>query len=101
MFRRVERIPRIPASSKIKEIKKATKDINQNKRVTEKQYKDRLKTCNDCLYLMRSTQMCRLCGCFMKIKASLPSSRCPIDKWLLGDSSIDTTQHEDGCENSN
>ena len=88
MFRRIERIPRIPVSSKIKEIKKATKDIIQNKRVTEKQYKNRLKTCNDCLY-------------FMKIKASLPSSRCPIDKWSLGDSSIDTTQHEDGCENPN
>ena len=100
MFRRIERIPRQSISTKIKDIKKATKDVFKNKRVTEKQYKNRLKTCNDCIYLVRSTNMCRVCGCFMKIKASLPSSSCPLNKWSLGDSSIDSTQHDDGCENS-
>ena len=101
MFRRIKRIPRQNTSNKIKEIKNATKDIFNNKRVTEKQYKNRLKTCNDCIYLMRTTQMCRVCGCFMKVKASLPSSTCPLNKWSLGDSSVDSTQHDDGCEDSN
>lgn len=101
MFRRIERVPRQSISTKIKEVKKATKDIFQNKRVTEKQYKNRLKTCNDCIYLVRSTNMCRVCGCFMKIKASLPSSSCPLNKWSLGDSSVNSTQHDDGCKDSN
>ena len=100
MFRRIKRVPRQNISTKIKEVKKATKDILKNNRVTEKEYEDRLKTCNDCVYLTRSTNMCKVCGCFMKVKASLPSSSCPLGKWSLRDSSVNSTQHDDGCENS-
>ncbi len=94
MFRRMKRVPRQDISTKVKDIKRATKDIINKSRVTESQYKNRLKTCNDCIYLMRSTNMCRVCGCFMKIKAALPSSVCPLGKWSLSDSSVDSTQHD-------
>ena len=94
MFRRIKRVPRQNISTKIKEVKRATKDIINKNRVTENEYKDRLKTCNDCVYLVRSTNMCRVCGCFMKIKAALPSSVCPLGKWSLSDSSIDSAQHD-------
>jgi len=42
---------------------------------------ERLDICNDCPSLFRPTWTCKECGCFMKIKARLESSTCPLGKW--------------------
>lgn len=46
----------------------------------EKAFK-RLEICNDCPRLFKKTWTCKECGCFMKIKARLENSECPLKKW--------------------
>ena len=41
----------------------------------------RMSICRDCPSFYRSTATCLECGCFMKIKTLLKSSKCPLDKW--------------------
>ena len=42
---------------------------------------ERLSICNECPSLFKTTWTCKECGCFMKIKARLEHSKCPLDKW--------------------
>jgi hypothetical protein len=42
---------------------------------------ERLAICNDCPSLFKPTWSCKECGCFMKVKARLESSSCPLGKW--------------------
>jgi hypothetical protein len=42
---------------------------------------ERLDICKGCDRLFEPTFTCRECGCFMKIKARLSASSCPIGKW--------------------
>jgi rRNA maturation endonuclease Nob1 len=42
---------------------------------------ERLAHCHGCERLFRPTWTCRECGCFMRIKARLSGSRCPLGKW--------------------
>ena len=37
--------------------------------------------CESCDKLYKPTNSCKLCGCFMKIKTTLPFAECPIKKW--------------------
>ena len=37
--------------------------------------------CLSCEHLIKATNTCKKCGCFMKIKHKLATSRCPIGKW--------------------
>tara|TARA_Y100000310_G_C20608110_1_gene776593 strand:- start:1074 stop:1370 length:297 start_codon:yes stop_codon:yes gene_type:complete len=41
----------------------------------------RLAECHDCEHFIKVTSQCRKCGCFMKAKARMATSRCPIGKW--------------------
>ena len=41
----------------------------------------RLEICKGCKYFRQTTQTCRKCGCFMKLKTSLERAKCPIGKW--------------------
>jgi hypothetical protein len=43
----------------------------------------RLGICQVCsaIYSFLGTRRCRICGCFLAIKASLPNTRCPLRKW--------------------
>lgn len=43
--------------------------------------KERLKLCEQCEYFARMSRQCRLCGCFMDLKANLLEAECPTDKW--------------------
>jgi hypothetical protein len=47
---------------------------------------ERLSICNSCPELFKPTWSCKKCGCFMKVKARLESSECPIGKWGKEDS---------------
>ena len=44
-------------------------------------YKDRLAICRECVYYFSLTGNCKLCGCFMKIKARLGNQECPKKYW--------------------
>jgi hypothetical protein len=43
--------------------------------------KARLAICHSCKELRRPIDQCKLCGCFMQVKARLQSSKCPAGKW--------------------
>ena len=42
---------------------------------------ERLAICRQCTHFRASTEQCRKCGCFMKLKTKLERSHCPIGKW--------------------
>tara|TARA_Y100001963_G_C6462933_1_gene301015 strand:- start:148 stop:516 length:369 start_codon:yes stop_codon:yes gene_type:complete len=37
--------------------------------------------CSSCEYLIKATNQCKKCGCFMKVKTKISTARCPIGKW--------------------
>lgn len=41
----------------------------------------RFNICKECPELIQLTSQCKKCGCFMKVKTSLPHSECPLGKW--------------------
>ena len=50
----------------------------------EKKYNQRLDICNTCEHkktFFDFTEKCNLCGCIIKLKLQLDSSKCPINKW--------------------
>ncbi|MFQ5637071.1 MAG: DUF6171 family protein [bacterium] len=46
-------------------------------------YRAKLNICRQCEHVKYLLGRCRcdLCGCFMELKAALPSSECPAQKW--------------------
>lgn len=49
--------------------------LDEEDRVSQEIYEKRLTTCGTCEYLMDG--MCRLCGCFVELRASLRVRKCP------------------------
>ena len=45
------------------------------------EYDRRMSICNACPRLIKLTSQCLECGCFMKLKAGLEISTCPIHNW--------------------
>lgn len=41
----------------------------------------RLSICQDCEHLLKLTNTCKKCGCFMTLKTCLSAAKCPIGKW--------------------
>lgn len=41
----------------------------------------RLAICNECPSLFKATWTCKECGCFMKVKARMDWTECPLGKW--------------------
>ena len=37
--------------------------------------------CQKCEFLLKPTNNCTKCGCFMKVKTKVATARCPIGKW--------------------
>jgi predicted Zn-ribbon and HTH transcriptional regulator len=37
--------------------------------------------CQGCEHLIKATNQCKKCGCFMKVKTKVATARCPIGKW--------------------
>jgi hypothetical protein len=42
---------------------------------------ERMGTCRECEHLLKLTNTCKKCGCFMLAKTKFTSSKCPLDKW--------------------
>lgn len=49
--------------------------------VTDEIYQDRLSICKDCNYYFKPTGSCKVCLCFMSIKARIGSQECPQKYW--------------------
>ena len=45
-------------------------------------YEKRIEICRACQDFDDSLCRCKVCGCLMKIKARLKSTKCPKNKWL-------------------
>ena len=50
--------------------------------VSDEVYKDRLDICKGCDYYFRPTGSCKVCLCFMSIKARISLMECPQQYWL-------------------
>lgn len=56
--------------------------LNPNKpRSSEELAAYRLEICKACPAFRPTSQTCRKCGCFMKLKTTLENAKCPIGKW--------------------
>jgi hypothetical protein len=49
--------------------------------VTDEVYKDRLSICKECVYYFKPTGSCKICLCFMSIKARIGTLECPQKYW--------------------
>ena len=50
--------------------------------VDTKTYNERLKICKKCPHYFKLTGNCKLCGCYMKVKAGISALSCPDNRWL-------------------
>lgn len=50
-------------------------------RVSDETLQKRLDICSGCEHFIKLTKQCKKCGCFMRLKGSLPHSECPVGKW--------------------
>ena len=56
--------------------------INPNMaRADEDKAVSRFATCQECPSLIKLTNQCKECGCFMKLKVKLEGATCPLGKW--------------------
>ena len=53
--------------------------------VNKEVYKERLDICKSCDDYFKPTGSCKVCGCFMRIKASISVMECPKEYWLKTD----------------
>tara|TARA_R100000655_G_scaffold108074_1_gene159388 strand:- start:1553 stop:1978 length:426 start_codon:yes stop_codon:yes gene_type:complete len=52
-------------------------------------YEERIKVCKDCVYYSKILGNCKICGCFMKIKARISQMHCPKYYWKMHDFGFD------------
>jgi hypothetical protein len=42
---------------------------------------ERTMICNQCDEFMAMTNMCRKCGCLIRLKVKFQAAKCPLGKW--------------------
>lgn len=56
--------------------------LNKDLLIQDKAIVDqRMSLCEECPELLKITQQCRQCGCYMPGKTRLRNASCPIGKW--------------------
>jgi hypothetical protein len=50
--------------------------------VPNKVYEDRIAICKECVYYSKPLGQCKICLCFVKVKARLAPMSCPKKFWL-------------------
>lgn len=55
--------------------------LNGFQNVNRETFNSRMNICRSCEFFDSSAVRCKQCGCFLNIKASWASEKCPIDKW--------------------
>lgn len=63
----------------LKNLGAASVDIATGRHVSLQMAQQRWNICTTCEHFTGTR--CKLCGCFMKKKVALPSSKCPDGKW--------------------
>ena len=51
------------------------------KKSSEEEFEKRMEICRNCDQYNSEQNRCNNCGCFLKIKASWNSEKCPLNKW--------------------
>jgi hypothetical protein len=51
------------------------------KNVDDKIFNERIDICKSCEFYNKSYNKCNVCGCFLDIKATWNSEKCPTGKW--------------------
>lgn len=54
---------------------------NSDEKVSQQEREDRMKLCMRCPLLIKPTNNCAKCGCFVTLKTQYKAEQCPIDKW--------------------
>lgn len=54
----------------------------ENAIVSQEEFEDRIKTCERCPHFDWEIRQCRVCTCFVDLKANLRTSECPKHLWL-------------------
>lgn len=49
--------------------------------VTEEEKAARRQVCDQCVYLRKATNQCRLCGCLVAAKVMFKTAKCPAGRW--------------------
>ena len=68
-----------PLTSAIDSAKKLIESKGQ--KVTEEIYQERIRLCNNCPELRTSIRQCKVCLCFIDLKAKFEKMNCPLQKW--------------------
>jgi hypothetical protein len=56
--------------------------LNPNTEYVDKEISTkRFDICKSCPKLIKLTNQCKECGCFMNIKTTLKQAACPLEKW--------------------
>ena len=55
--------------------------LNSNNHADEDLVGKRWNICEVCPQLLKATNQCKECGCFMKLKTKLKEAVCPLGKW--------------------
>lgn len=71
----------MPDDSLQEKIRKTIEAIDGNLRTEPEEYERRLKQCKECEKLLDG--MCRVCGCFVEVRAAKKKSYCPgiVPRW--------------------
>jgi len=62
-------------------LKGKIEDPSQPVLVSDEAYNARLSICRSCDHLEPKEEQCKLCGCYMKVKAKVTVAYCPDKKW--------------------
>ena len=92
-YPRIAGVPLTPES--MKSLTQGIKDFSRGRFAPPIVVKERLRICKSCPH---GGTRCDFCGCFIKTKASLLNSSCPANKWLSGNTSINSGEHQDTSE---
>lgn len=57
------------------------RNMDEGRKASEALYEERLAVCKKCESLLNG--MCRICGCFVEMRAAVRTNRCPdmAEKW--------------------
>lgn len=44
--------------------------------------KERAQICNRCVHRNKSSNMCKLCGCYIPAKITVKKEKCPFNYWV-------------------
>lgn len=73
--------------SKLRFLKKSAKAVVEKAvttgqvRTSDHEYQSRINICSSCEHFDNKLWKCKVCGCFMKVKARFIAVSCPERKW--------------------